>query len=243
MPLTYCVNSHYTYTLVIMTGGYGTRLQNLVPSQPKILAPIKGRPFLYYLLSWLRSSGTSFDQVILATGHLGEIIQSYVTMNDIQLSVIPEERPEGTFTALLKLIKCINNQHILVLNGDTVFSVDFADMFSTYLTRQSTLLSLVKCTNTSYTKGYIVTSDSHAHYVEYTPDYVSLGAFFISLDILLKYHKLYSKDHKNLMLDKDLLAIEKPIAYILNPDYFIDIGTPQSYKDAQLSIPRIFDQP
>jgi NDP-sugar pyrophosphorylase family protein len=39
--------------VVILAGGLGTRLRNVVGDRPKVLAPVAGRPFLEYLLRWL----------------------------------------------------------------------------------------------------------------------------------------------------------------------------------------------
>ena len=39
--------------IVVLAGGLGTRLGHLLADLPKIMAPIDGRPFLHYLMTWL----------------------------------------------------------------------------------------------------------------------------------------------------------------------------------------------
>ena len=41
--------------MVILAGGLGTRLAGMLEGKPKVLAPISGRPYLAYLLDWLKA--------------------------------------------------------------------------------------------------------------------------------------------------------------------------------------------
>ena len=42
---------------IILAGGLGTRLRHLIPDLPKPMAPIRGRPFLEYLLDYWITQG------------------------------------------------------------------------------------------------------------------------------------------------------------------------------------------
>ena len=60
------------YTAIILSGGLGTRLHDLVSDVPKPLAPINNRPFLEYLLDyWIERGVTYF---ILSVGYMHEKI-------------------------------------------------------------------------------------------------------------------------------------------------------------------------
>ena len=50
--------------VIILAGGFGTRLRSVVNEVPKCMAPIANKPFLWYLLKYL----TKFDvsKVILS---------------------------------------------------------------------------------------------------------------------------------------------------------------------------------
>jgi len=39
----------YTQEAIILAGGKGTRLKEVVHDMPKVMAPVNGRPFLEYL--------------------------------------------------------------------------------------------------------------------------------------------------------------------------------------------------
>jgi D-glycero-alpha-D-manno-heptose 1-phosphate guanylyltransferase len=54
-------------TAVILAGGMGKRLRIAVPNLPKPMAPIKGRPFLEYLLDYWINQGVK--KFILSVSH------------------------------------------------------------------------------------------------------------------------------------------------------------------------------
>ena len=59
--------------VVILAGGFGTRLRGVVDAVPKPLAPVLGRPFLFYLLDMLSLRGAR--SVTLCSGYMADFIQ------------------------------------------------------------------------------------------------------------------------------------------------------------------------
>jgi len=120
--------------VVILCGGKGTRLKEVVPDQPKILAPIHGKPFLYYLLRRLAREG--FEDILLCTGHGDERIREYLDAEKSLLwgcaNLYPSPAPypdfeisfsvdhdAGTGGALKAAELMIGVDRFMVLNGDT----------------------------------------------------------------------------------------------------------------------------
>ena len=60
---------------IVLSGGFGTRLRQVVPDLPKSMAPIAGRPFLEILLSNLAQKG--FTRVVLSLGFMADKIISH----------------------------------------------------------------------------------------------------------------------------------------------------------------------
>lgn len=58
---------------IILAGGFGTRLQSVVNDRPKVLAPVRSRPFLSWILDYLEEAGVA--KVILATGYMHEAVE------------------------------------------------------------------------------------------------------------------------------------------------------------------------
>jgi mannose-1-phosphate guanylyltransferase len=55
---------------LILAGGEGTRLRPLTLTVPKPVVPLANRPFISYMLDWLRRHG--FDDVVMSCGFLAQ---------------------------------------------------------------------------------------------------------------------------------------------------------------------------
>ena len=60
---------------IILTGGFGTRLQKVVNDVPKPMAPVNRIPFLNYVFDYLKYY--KIQHVVLSTGYLSEKIVEY----------------------------------------------------------------------------------------------------------------------------------------------------------------------
>lgn len=110
---------------VIMCGGLGSRLKELTKERPKPLLSVGGRPILETILYQLASY--QFRKVVLATNYMAEMINGHFGDGEqigIEIEYLREEKPLGTAGAL-RLIKPLNHQPILVMNGDILTKVNF----------------------------------------------------------------------------------------------------------------------
>jgi len=60
---------------IILAGGLGTRLRNLLGGLPKPMAPVNGKPFLEILILMLKR--WNIGEIILSVGHRSEVIEEY----------------------------------------------------------------------------------------------------------------------------------------------------------------------
>lgn len=120
---------------VVLAGGLGTRLRQVQPSLPKPMAEVAGRPFLEWVLAFLRANG--FSRALLSTGHLSEIIEEHFrTRCDSRMEVrcVREEMPLGTCGGLRNAIENLPPAGIdvwFVLNGDSLVLTSVAPMIAT----------------------------------------------------------------------------------------------------------------
>jgi D-glycero-alpha-D-manno-heptose 1-phosphate guanylyltransferase len=110
---------------VILAGGFGTRIRHLLPHIPKPMAPVAGRPFLDWILAYLRRQGVS--EAVLSTGYLSEAIETYYAKNSpagMRVQCARENVPLGTAGGFLNACERAHfHQPIsawLVLNGDSL---------------------------------------------------------------------------------------------------------------------------
>jgi D-glycero-alpha-D-manno-heptose 1-phosphate guanylyltransferase len=110
---------------VILAGGYGNRLRQVVADVPKPMASIGGRPFLEIQLAMLERNG--FGHVVLAIGHLGHMIVDHFgnRFGNLELSYTVEKSPLGTGGAMQRALQECRSDRAFVFNGDTYIEVDF----------------------------------------------------------------------------------------------------------------------
>jgi D-glycero-alpha-D-manno-heptose 1-phosphate guanylyltransferase len=111
---------------IVLAGGFGTRLQSVLPGVPKPLAPVRGLPFIHYILHWLEESGV--ERVIACTGYLAERMEagfrSYA--GRIEMKFQREDSPLGAGGAIYRALEEAGTDGVFALNGDTYFPADLS---------------------------------------------------------------------------------------------------------------------
>jgi D-glycero-alpha-D-manno-heptose 1-phosphate guanylyltransferase len=115
-------------TAVVLAGGLGTRIKALYPNLPKPMIPICGKPFLEWVIRYLRKQG--LERAIISSGYKAEIIShhfSHQPVAGIHVQCVNETTPQGTAGGFLEAATRaqITPDAWLVLNGD---SLVFADL-------------------------------------------------------------------------------------------------------------------
>ncbi len=118
---------------VILAGGYGTRVKHLLPNVPKPMASVADKPFLEWILRYLKSQGIT--QNILSTGYLSEVIEEHFQnkpVPDIEVSCYQEKQPLGTAGGFLNAVEQsqISPNAWLVMNGDSLIVAKLKEMAS-----------------------------------------------------------------------------------------------------------------
>src|SRR6202043_3071849 len=109
---------------VILVGGEGTRLRPLTSTVPKPVVPLVDRPFISFMLEWLRSHGV--DDVIMSCGFLATSVRNVLgdgTGLGIRLRFVEEPDARGTAGAL-KFAESLLDERFLMLNGDILTDID-----------------------------------------------------------------------------------------------------------------------
>lgn len=232
-------------TVIVLCGGQGSRIRSVLGRLPKILAPIGSDSFLDFLLGWIRLSMHSVSyQVILSTCIEHQQIQDYVNFHSLECSVSREHRPLGTLRAIIDVIERNSLKgDILILNGDTLFEVDFSEVYTSYIKDNSVPMLIVKpAVESSRYGGYSRSTNGSIRLTTEKPQYMSLGACFCKCsDIEPFKEKISSNPERQMMLDTDFLDFSHINVYELPSDVpFIDIGVPSDYDHAQQLIPAFF---
>jgi D-glycero-alpha-D-manno-heptose 1-phosphate guanylyltransferase len=117
-------------TAMILAGGLGTRLKSVVADRPKVLATVRGRPFMAYLLDQLGQARVS--RAVLCTGFQADAIQQAfgAVRGSLGIDYSREPSPLGTGGALRLALARITTPHVLVMNGDSYCDFDPAEFIA-----------------------------------------------------------------------------------------------------------------
>jgi D-glycero-alpha-D-manno-heptose 1-phosphate guanylyltransferase len=223
---------------IILAGGLGTRLRSVVVDVPKPMAPIKGRPFLAYLMDYWIKEGVS--RFILSVGYKYEVIKHYFTDNyrGVPVCYSIENKPLGTGGGILQATQhlMISNEPFLVLNGDTFFAIKLETIKTQHLATKSDItVALVGVTENSRYSGIQLTSDGQI--VSFEKRVAGSHTKQVNAGIYLIEHKVFdgypTQTLENISMEDQLfpefLKQGKRIMGFVFDGVFIDIGVPEDY--------------
>src|ERR671917_2750447 len=110
---------------LVLAGGEGTRLRPLTYTTPKPVMPLAGRPFLSFMLDWVRGHGV--DEVILSCGFKSDAVRHVLgdIYDGMRLRYVVEDEPLGTAGPVrLAHDEGLLEDRLLVLNGDVLTDMD-----------------------------------------------------------------------------------------------------------------------
>jgi D-glycero-alpha-D-manno-heptose 1-phosphate guanylyltransferase len=219
---------------LILVGGLGTRLQSILPDIPKPMAPVAGKPFLEYLIRWVRRVG--FRRVILCVGYRADQIRAYFGKGDalgVQLTYSEEKEPLGTWGAIRQARELINDPQFLVLNGDSWVQVDLCQFLNFHHQKQGVASIAVVQVANSYRFGSIrldaskrVTKFSEKQREDST--LINGGVYVFSREAF----DAVPLTMVPCSLEKDIFPSLIPRGLYGMPveGYFVDIGMPEEYN-------------
>jgi D-glycero-alpha-D-manno-heptose 1-phosphate guanylyltransferase len=220
---------------IILAGGLGARLRSVVTDLPKPMAPIGDRPFLEYILKYLKNNG--IKRVILSVGYKWETIKEYFgnNFNGVELIYSVEDEPLGTGGAIKKAMSQVVSEKVYIINGDTFFDVDLNKL--TLKDNSKLMLSLkymekfdrYGCVESN--ENSFVTAFTEKGYKEIGN--INGGIYLASRDIfngsnlesVFSFEEFMQNNFKELKVCSTVFE-----------NYFIDIGIPEDYEKAQSEI-------
>ena len=218
--------------VVILAGGRGTRLSSVVSDRPKPLADINGKPFLFWLLSYLEKQG--IRRVILSLGHMADLIEDYFLKNSmakLELIFSKESEPLGTGGGLRQALSKINSEEVLVLNGDSfcLFSVDdLVKNFSQF--KAQMVMGLIETLDCGRYGSVVINNKKQV--TQFLEKSALVQGGLINAGVyLLKRSLIEQIPHDQAVsLERDIFPkyVGKGFYGIEIKSVFIDIGTPES---------------
>ena len=219
---------------IILAGGLGTRLRNLVDDRPKVLADINGIPFLQIIINQLFIE--NFKEITILIGYKGHMIKNYFgnKFKGIQIFYISEDQLLGTGGAVKNAAISSPDDMLLVLNGDTYHNVARLSFINAVSNDKNGILckelknpsryGIIKIDNNN-----LITKFNEKRKVE-GKNLINTGTY------LIKKKDIISFDKTDFSLEKDFfpfLIQKKTLQAIILNGSFIDIGIPEDLERAR----------
>ena len=226
---------------LILAGGEGTRLRPLTTTHPKPVVPLVDRPFIGFMLDWLRRHGV--DEVVMSCGHMADGVRAVLGDGSgfgVKLRFVEEPRPLGTGGAL-KFAEELLHDRFLMLNGDVLTDIDLTAQLEQHeRTGARATLALTPVEDPSAYGLVRVNDDSSVREFVEKPsadqidtNTISAGAYVLErsvLDLL--------EPGKPASIERNVfprLVGNGLFAYV-DEGYWMDIGTPDRYLQGTFDI-------
>lgn len=228
--------------VIILSGGLGTRLREVINDRPKTMALINEKPFLEHTLKYIEQYDV--QNVILAVGYKKEQIEQYFgnKYNKMNIYYSEEDKPLGTGGAIKKALNYTNKKDVIVMNGDIYAKVNLKELMEEHIkTKSKVTIALKEMKNfdrfgiVEFEHNNIITKFKEKEYTE--KGYINVGIYAMSTNIFENLELGEKFSIENDFFSKYTDSI-KHTAYFYDGE-FIDIGLPKDYAIFKKSQERV----
>ncbi len=228
---------------VVMSGGFGTRIQPLTNSIPKPMLPVMNRPMMEHIIRKLKKIG--IDDIIVLLYFKPEIIKNYFgdgSRFGVKITYVLPDADYGTAGAVKCAQKYLDDDFIIV-SGDLVTDFDFSKIIEYHLQRSAKITITLTSVENPLQFGVVITDHKgrikkfleKPGWGEVFSDTINTGIYVLKPEILDFIPENISFD-----FSKDLfprLMQEQMILWgYTAKGYWRDVGNPQSYLTAAMDI-------
>jgi NDP-sugar pyrophosphorylase family protein len=225
---------------VILAGGKGTRLKPYTAEIPKPLVTVGEKPIIEILLSRMKRHGV--ERVHIAVNHQAHLIMAVLddgSKYGLDVRYSHEPTPLST-VGPLKLIDPLD-ENFLVCNGDVLTDLDLRELYDYHVRCGGPLTVAVHQRVNRVDYGVLeVSADGLVTGFKEKPTYdltVSMGVYVFSRSVLEHVPEGRFFGFDDLMLT--LLERGERVNAFVFDGYWMDIGRPEDYEQANLDVQRM----
>ena len=236
--------------VLILCGGYGTRVKKILGKTPKSMAIINQLPFLDLLINQLKKNG--INKAIFCVGYQSrEIIKYYKDRKDFKCIFSEERAALGTGGAIKNATKHIKSDRFFVLNGDSICDVNFRDFYLQHLAKNAFVSIAVVRSRKQHSKDYGAIFIDDNYNIKLFQEkkmltslseeirYANAGVYLFDREILDYFYKKpnnFSLEHD---VFPEIIATQNCFGFILKSEFY-DIGTQKRLLDANKKLINFF---
>lgn len=222
---------------LVLAGGEGTRLRPLTLTTPKPVMPLVARPFLTFMLDWLARHGV--DDVLLSCGYRSDDVAR--VLGDIhrgmRLRYVVEDEPLGTAGPLrLAADRGLLEDRVIVLNGDVLTDLDLTAQLAQHKASGAVGTLALTAVDDPSRYGVVPTNERREveAFIEKQPgppptNRINAGAYVLERPVIDRIPA-----GRAVSIEREIFPelVGHGLYGFLFDDYWIDIGTPESYLEA-----------
>jgi mannose-1-phosphate guanylyltransferase len=225
---------------LILAGGEGTRLRPLTHTVPKPVLPLAGRPHVAYVIDWLLRHGV--DDVIVSCGFLAEGMRKGIAELEpgVRIRYAEEPDPRGTAGAIRYAEEMLTDR-FLVLNGDVLCDLDVSALIAQHerTGAQATIALYPVEDPTGYGLVHRREDSEITEFLEkpepeqVDTDEINAGTYLLERSVLDRI-----PPDRPVSIEREVFPelIGDGLYGIRLEGYWIDIGTPDRYLEANWDI-------
>jgi mannose-1-phosphate guanylyltransferase len=225
---------------LVLAGGEGTRLRPLTYTVPKPVLPLAGRPHIAYVIDWLVRHGV--DDVIISCGHLAEGMRSALAALELGVQIRFAEEPDARGTAgAIRFAEGMLGDRFLVLNGDILCDLDLTALIEQHgSTGARATIALYPVEDPTgyglihrHDDGEITEFLEKPEPEQIDTDEINAGAYLLERSVLDEI-----PPDRAVSIEREVFPrlIGNGLYGIRLEGYWIDIGTPDRYLEANWDI-------
>ncbi|MDI1325529.1 MAG: nucleotidyltransferase family protein [Brevundimonas sp.] len=230
-----------TNAVVIMAGGKGERLAELTRDTPKPMLRVGSKPILDTIVSNL--AGQGFRNFWLAVNYRADQIESHFgDGSDMGLDIryLREDKPLGTCGALALMPRA--DEPFVVTNGDVLAKADYSHVLDSHLQSDALATVVVRDYQMQVPFGVVNANGAQVTRIDEKPTQsytISAGVYVLSPTVLDLIPKNTFYDMPALIAD--MIARELPVRLQRAEGYWMDIGRPTEYAQANADFGAVFE--
>jgi D-glycero-alpha-D-manno-heptose 1-phosphate guanylyltransferase len=228
-------------TAVVLAGGRGTRLAELYPDIPKPMVPVCGQPFLHWVTDWLVEQGIT--DIVYSVGYRAQQIAAWADAArgnwNATLRCVTEPEPLGTGGGVLQCL-ALCADHVLVVNGDSLTPVSLAPLIARAALSDGALLGVKMDDASRYGTLTLDGAGRLVRFAEKQPGagIINAGVYLLSRVLLERF-----ESGRKISMEEELFPAliaqgANLTCEVAENAPFLDIGTPQSMKEAEAFVRR-----
>ena len=128
--------------VVILAGGFGTRLAEYTNLVPKPMVKLNNKPIIYYIMKHFSNYG--FNEFYIALGYKGNVIRDYFKKNSFKWKINLIETGLKTMTGgrIKKLKKYLDDEVFFMTYGDGVSNINLKKLLQFHKKNKKALVTM-----------------------------------------------------------------------------------------------------